>query len=174
MPVQFDIRIQGMQYGGRSLMPVEIERKFLVTGDTWRHGKGIRLCQGYLNREKERTVRVRLAGERAYLTVKGPTNNVTRAEYEYEIPFEHAVEMLRLCDGRIIEKNRYTVNYSGLRWEIDEFCGENRGLILAEVELQSPDQVFEHPHWLGQEVTHDPRYFNSNLSTFPYSTWTDR
>ena len=154
-------------------MPFEIERKFLVTGDAWRQGKCIRLCQGYLNREKERTVRVRLAGEKAYLTVKGPTNNVKRTEYEYEIPFEHAVEMLQLCDGRIIEKDRYIVNYSGLRWEIDEFYGENKGLILAEVELQSPDQVFERPHWLGQEVTNDPRYFNSNLGTFPYSTWMD-
>ena len=152
-------------------MPVEIERKFLVTGNAWRPSKGIRICQGYVNRDKERTVRVRLAGKKAYLTVKGPTKNITRDEYEYEIPLEHAEEMLRLCDGPIIEKNRYTVNYSGLRWEIDEFCGKNKGLILAELELQSPDQAFEHPVWLGQEVTDDPRYFNSNLCMQPYSRW---
>jgi adenylate cyclase len=152
-------------------MPVEIERKFLVIGDVWRQGTGIRFCQGYLNRDKERTVRVRLAGNKAFLTIKGLTKGAKRAEYEYEIPFEHAKEMLKLCDGPIIEKNRYAVTCSGLLWEIDEFCGENKGLILAELELESPDQVFERPDWLGQEVTDDPCYFNSNLCICPYKTW---
>jgi CYTH domain-containing protein len=154
-------------------MPFEIERKFLVTGDEWRQGKGTRLCQGYLNRDSERTVRVRLAGDNAFLTIKGLKKGAKCAEYEYEIPLEHAEEMLRLCDGPIIEKNRYTVSFSGLLWEVDEFCGENKGLILAEVELKSPDQVFERPLWLGREVTGDPRYFNSNLSICPYRTWMD-
>ena len=152
-------------------MPVEIERKFLVKGNSWRNGQGIRICQGYLNRDKERTVRVRLLGENAFLTIKGMNSGATRAEYEYEIPVFHAEELLKICDGPVLEKNRYALDYNGLIWEVDEFLGENEGLIVAEVELKSEDQSFDRPDWIGQEVTTDPRYFNSNLCAYPFSKW---
>jgi CYTH domain-containing protein len=152
-------------------VPVEIERKFLVTGSGWRQGHGVRLSQGYLNRDKERTVRIRLAGERAFLTIKGASSGATRAEFEYEIPVADAEELLKLCDGPIIQKVRHTVAYKGLEWEIDEFLGDNAGLVVAEVELEREDQPFERPGWVGQEVTEDPRYYNSSLAASPYSTW---
>lgn len=152
-------------------MPTEIERKFLVTGTEWRQGDSIRLCQGYLSRAKERTVRVRLAGEKAFLTIKGISKGASRAEFEYEIPVVDAEQLLKLCDGPLIEKVRHVVVYKGLKWEVDEFFGENAGLVVAEVELEREDQPFEKPDWVGQEVTHDPRYFNSSLATNPYRTW---
>jgi len=152
-------------------VPVEIERKFLVNGNSWRNGQGIRICQGYLNRDKERTVRVRLSGEKAFLTIKGMNSGATRAEYEYEIPVSHAEALLKICDGPVLEKNRYTVDYNGLIWEVDEFLGENEGLIVAEVELKSEDQSFDRPDWVGQEVTDDPRYYNSNLCAHTFSKW---
>ncbi|MBQ8869956.1 MAG: CYTH domain-containing protein [Alphaproteobacteria bacterium] len=154
-------------------MAKEIERKFLVTGDAWRTlAKGTHYRQGYLNSIKERTVRIRTIDDKAYLTVKGPTVGVTRMEFEYEIPYNDCVEMLKnLAEQPIIEKARYKVPYNGLVWEIDEFFGVNEGLIVAEVELQSEDQVFEKPQWIGQEVSGDPRYFNSNLVNNPYTTW---
>lgn len=152
-------------------MPVETERKFLVKGNSWRNGQGIRICQGYLNRDKERTVRVRLSGEKAFLTIKGMNSGATRAEYEYEIPVSHAEELLKICDGPILEKNRYALDYNGLIWEVDEFLGENEGLVVAEVELKSEDQPFNCPEWIGQEVTADPRYYNSNLCSHPYCKW---
>jgi CYTH domain-containing protein len=155
-------------------MSVEIERKFLVTGSEWRQAKGIHFCQGYLNRDKERTVRVRLSGESAFLTIKGLTEGASRAEFEYEIPVAHAEQLLRLCDGPIIQKVRHVVEYEGLIWEVDEFLGENEGLIVAEVELEREDQPFKRPSWLGQEVTDDPRYFNSNLCKNPYCKWRER
>lgn len=152
-------------------MGTEIERKFLVTGSEWRQADAVRFSQGYLNRDKERTVRVRVAGESATLTVKGINIGAKRAEYEYEIPVSHALELLKICDGVILEKNRHIVVYNGLIWEVDEFLGENKGLVVAEVELESDDQSFDRPEWVGQEVTADPRYFNSNLSTNPYRNW---
>lgn len=154
-------------------MAKEIERKFLVTGDAWRTlAKGTHYRQGYLNSIKERTVRIRTIDDKAYLTVKGPTVGVTRMEFEYEIPYNDCVEMLKhLAEQPIIEKARYKVPYNGLVWEIDEFFGVNEGLIVAEVELQSENQVFEKPQWIGQEVSGDPRYFNSNLVNNPYTTW---
>ena len=112
-------------------MPVEIERKYLVIGDKWKQGKPVRICQGYLNREKERTVRVRISGEKAFLTIKGVNIGATRAEYEYEIPVSHAEELLKICDGPVLEKNRYAVDCNGLIWEVDEFLGENEGLIVG-------------------------------------------
>lgn len=154
-------------------MPVEIERRFLVVGDAWRQGGGVRICQGYLNRDPKRTVRVRLAGNEAALTVKGLTCGATRGEYEYALPVQDAKELLKLCDGPVIEKVRYRVPYAGLTWEVDEFLGDNRGLVLAEVELAKEDQPFERPAWLGQEVTPDYRYCNSNLSAHPYCNWSD-
>lgn len=152
-------------------MSTEIERKFLVLGFDWRKDQGVRLRQGYLNRDKERTVRVRIAGEKAFLAVKGVNRGATRAEYEYGIPLADAEELLQLCDGPIIEKIRHTIDCNGLTWEVDEFLGDNEGLIVAEVELAKEDQRFERPGWLGQEVTDDSRYFNSNLCDNPYCTW---
>ena len=152
-------------------MSVEIERKFLVRGDDWRTDQGIRFIQGYLNRDMERTVRVRIAGAQAFLTIKGINTGATRAEYEYEIPVFDAEELLKICDGPLIEKTRHTVVYTGMTWEIDEFHGANEGLVVAEVELEKEDQCFERPGWLGPEVTGDVRYFNSNLYANPYSSW---
>ena len=145
-----------------------------MKGDGWRQGKGVRVFQGYLNRDKERTVRVRLCGDKAFLTIKGLTSVATRAEYEYEIPPAQAEELLKMCEAPLIEKIRYKAPCGGLVWEIDEFLGENAGLILAEVELKREDQIFERPSWLGEEVTHDERYFNSNLCSFTYSKWPKR
>ena len=153
-------------------MAVEIERKFLVTGEGWRaSGGGVRLSQGYLNRDKARTVRVRRAGSQAFLTIKGATQGATRAEFEYEIPLADAEQLLALCDGPVVEKHRHVVEHGGVTWEVDEFLGANAGLVVAEIELRSEDQAFERPPWLGAEVTHDARYFNSNLAAHPYAAW---
>jgi len=152
-------------------MPTEIERKFLVRGTDWRQGVPVRLCQGYLNRDKERTVRIRIAGCRAYLTIKGLTQGASRPEFEYEIPLKDAEALLTLCDRPPLEKNRYTVQHRGATWEIDEFLGANAGLVIAEIELKDERQGFERPSWLSTEVTADSRYFNSNLIAAPYETW---
>ncbi len=129
------------------------------------------MLQGYLNRDMERTVRVRIAGEQAFLTIKGASRGAVRAEFEYEIPLEDAEQLLKLSDGPVVEKIRYVLNHKGLIWEVDEFLGENHGLVVAEVELTSESQSFEKPNWVGREVTEDLRYFNSNLAAHPYSTW---
>ena len=154
-------------------MAQEIERKFLITGEAWRElANGTTYRQGYLSTVKERTVRVRTIDDKGFLTIKGITVGATRAEYEYEIPASDANEMLDdLCEQPIIEKNRYKVPLSGLIWEIDEFDGVNAGLIVAEVELESENQEFTKPEWIGEEVSNDPRYFNSNLIANPYTTW---
>ena len=152
-------------------MALEIERKFLVEGEAWRSIEGVYLCQGYLNRDRQRTVRVRIAGDRAWLTVKGASKGIARAEFEYAIPLEEARQMLALCDGPLVEKVRREFPYQGLVWEIDEFLGANAGLVVAEVELQSTDQCFDKPDWIGREVSDDARYFNSNLAAHPYSAW---
>ena len=152
-------------------MATEIEHRFLVVGTEWRQGDGVRFSQGYLSRDKERTVRVRLADEHAFLTIKGLTHGASQAEFEYEVPVADAEQLLKLCDGPVIQKVRYAVVYNGFKWKIDEFLGENAGLIIAEVELEREDQPFERPDWLGREVTEDPRYFNSNFAATPYSTW---
>jgi adenylate cyclase len=149
-------------------MPVEIERRFLVVSDGWR-GKAIgqRFCQGYLARADGVTVRVRRAGARAYLTVKGEPNGLVRPEFEYEVPVEEAEAMFKLCRRPLIEKTRYEVSHAGLVWHVDEFEGDNAGLVLAEVELDHPDQPVARPPWLGPEVSHDPRFRNSRLSDTP-------
>ena len=154
-------------------MAKEIERKFLVKGDAWRAlAQGTHYRQGYLNSVKERTVRIRTINEKAFLTIKGPTIGVTRQEYEYEIPHADCVQMLEhLAEKPIIEKNRYKIPHGGLIWEIDEFLGVNAGLIVAEVELSDENQVFNKPEWIGEEISADPRYFNSNLVKNPYTTW---
>jgi CYTH domain-containing protein len=149
-------------------MPVEIERKFLVVSDGWRkQAAGQRFCQGYLARADGVTVRVRRAGPRAYLTVKGEPNGIVRPEFEYEVPVEEAEAMFRLCHRPLIEKTRYEVPHAGLLWQVDEFHGDNAGLVLAEVELDHPEQPVDCPPWLGQEVSHDPRFRNSRLSHEP-------
>ncbi|WP_337868474.1 CYTH domain-containing protein [Meiothermus sp.] len=154
-------------------MGTETERKFLVKSLAWKKGAvGTPYRQGYLCRQEERTVRVRIAGDEAHLTIKGQALGITRLEYEYPIPLAEARELLdRLCIKPLIEKTRYRVEFCGRVWEVDEFMGENRGLVVAEVELESPDQPLELPDWAGEEVTHDPRYLNANLVEHPFSRW---
>jgi len=154
-------------------MGKEIERKFLVKDDTWKEiSKGVLFRQGYLSTLKERTVRVRTIDTKGFLTIKGITVGATRAEYEYEISVSDANEMLdSLCEKPLIEKNRTKIEYQGLIWEVDEFFGENEGLVFAEVELDSEDQEISIPDWIGEEVTGDPRFFNSNLIKNPYKNW---
>ena len=154
-------------------MPREIERKYLVTGDGWRmQGAGIPYRQGYLSTVPERTVRVRRVRDKGFLTIKGVTAGASRAEYEYEIPASEATEMLdNLCERPLIEKIRYRIEYQGLTWEVDEFSGDNAGLIIAEVELDREDQDIPLPDWVGKEVTHDPRYYNANLIAHPFAAW---
>jgi len=154
-------------------MAKEIERKFLVKGDAWRQlGAGSVYRQGYIATQNAVTVRVRIANNRGYITIKSPSVNYSRSEFEYEIPLTDAQEMLdTLCDRPLIEKVRYKVELDGLIWEIDEFDGDNKGLILAEVELSDEQQQVELPDWIGEEVSTDKRYFNSNLAKFPFSQW---
>jgi len=154
-------------------MGQEIERKFLVTATTYRDlAKGTHYKQGYLNSQKERVVRVRTIDETGFMTVKGITKGATRLEYEYEIPAKDADELLeQLCEQPIIDKHRYKVPMGDFVWEIDEFHGENDGLTVAEVELLSEDQEFPKPDWIGEEVTGDPRYYNSNLIANPFKKW---
>jgi CYTH domain-containing protein len=128
--------------------------------------------QGYLTSQPGRTVRVRVAGDQGWLTIKGPSEGVSRAEYEYPVPVADALEMLdTLCERPQIEKTRYLVPFAGNTWEVDEFHGDNEGLVVAELELDSADQRFESPPWLGREVSDDVRYFNSHLARHPYSRW---
>ena len=154
-------------------MGIEIEKKFLLKGGEWKQlAVGIAYRQGYLNSVKERTVRVRTINDNGFLSIKGVSVGATRLEYEYEIPLEDAQALLdELCEKPLIEKNRYKVDFGGFIWEIDEFFGENDGLIVAEIELESEDQSFDKPQWVGEEVTGDTRYFNSNLIKNPYSQW---
>ena len=154
-------------------MAEEIERKFLVAGDGWRdEAEGTPYCQGFLSTEPERTVRVRLAGSRGSITIKGKTIGARREEFEYEISPDDARRMLdTLCKRPLIEKVRYTLPLGRHTWEIDVFEGENSGLVVAEIELASEDEAFDKPDWTGEEVTDDPRYFNSNLVAKPYRAW---
>ena len=155
-------------------MPREIERKFLVTSDDWKaKATGEFYCQGYIaTAAPGNSVRVRIAGTRAYLTIKGPTEGLSRAEFEYDVPIKDAQEMLEtLCDRPLIEKTRYRLPLGSITWEIDEFKGENAGLIVAEIELEDENQPFDKPDWLGKEVSGDPKYYNANLVRNPYSKW---
>ncbi|MEL7052829.1 MAG: CYTH domain-containing protein [Cyanobacteria bacterium J06634_6] len=155
-------------------MGTEIERKFLVTNDSWRAAStGKRYCQGYISTTQPgHSVRVRIAGSRAYLTIKGPSQGLSRAEFEYEIPLDDAQEMLEtLCDRPLIEKTRYCLPIGPVVWEIDEFIGENAGLVVAEVELKNAEQPVALPDWIGQEVSGEPRYYNQSLVKNPYSQW---
>ena len=153
-------------------MPQEIERKYLVKGNQWRSlADGVFYRQGYIATIGKETVRIRLIGDRAWLTIKGASQGNTRAEFEYEIPAVEAQEMLdTLCTPPLIEKHRYKIIQDNLTWEIDEFLGENQGLIIAEVELNSEEQEITLPEWIDREVT-DPKYYNANLAKHPYSQW---
>ncbi len=154
-------------------MGVEIERKFLLTGDAWRTlGEPVLLRQGYLSSDPDRTVRVRIEGEAGTMTIKGRSVGATRAEWEYPIPLLDANQLLdRLCQQPIIEKYRRRIAFAGNTWEVDEFLGANQGLVVAEIELASEEQPFDKPDWIGEEVTHDRRYFNSSLIREPFSGW---
>lgn len=154
-------------------MAKEIERKFLVRSEQWRAlAEGTVYRQGYLSSIKERTVRIRTINDKAFLTIKGITVSATRTEYEYEIPYADCCAMLdELAERPIIEKKRYKIPVGEVVWEIDEFMGVNAGLIVAEVELKSEEQQFDKPEWIGEEVSGDPRYFNSNLVAHPYTEW---
>lgn len=177
-------------------MGIEIERKFRVSDTSqhaeWRSGEPLRLSQGYLANSESSVVRVRVRDhesvgdassiegardeirQQAWITVKGPTVGASRPEYEYKIPPTEASEMLRLlCEG-VVEKTRYVIEHGGKLWEVDEFYGTNQGLIVAEIELESEDDEFDVPDWVGVEVTNDARYYNSNLSLHPFQDWTDR
>ncbi len=153
-------------------MGTEIERKFLVVDDAWREGApAMPIRQGYLM-TGALTVRVRTMGERAVLTLKKPLRGIARHEFEYEIPAADAEFMLNeLCEGHVVEKTRYEVEFGGMAWVVDVFEGENAGLVVAEIELSAEEQVFERPPWLGAEVSEDARYLNSNLSQEPYCEW---
>lgn len=156
-------------------MALEIERKFLVKNDAWRGlGTTVAIRQGYLSRDVERTVRVRTKDDKGFLTIKGKNNGAVRTEFEYPIPHDEADAMLDTLALRpIIEKTRTKIEYAGKLWEVDCFFGENDGLVLAEVELASETESVALPEWIGDEVTHLPRYYNSSLSEHPYSLWSD-
>lgn len=156
-------------------MGVEIERKFLVGGDAWRTlGESTLLRQGYLSTDATRTVRVRIDGERAFLTIKGKSVGASRGEWEYPIPVLEAAELLdTLCQQPLVEKVRHRIASGPHTWEVDEFLGANAGLVVAEIELASEDETFAKPDWIGREVTGDARYFNSRLISHPYSEWKD-
>jgi adenylate cyclase len=155
-------------------MALEIERKFLVADDSWRSAvsSSTAIMQGYLAATGRAAVRVRVRGEQAFLTIKGVTSEVTRTEYEYPIPLPDAAAMLQeLAEGPIIEKVRHIVPVGDHEWELDVFAGDNEGLVMAEIELDDPDEPFVTPDWVGEEVSDDPRYFNVNLAAAPYRTW---
>ncbi len=153
-------------------MAAEIERKFLVSDDSWRDGSpGVRMAQGYLCLDPGRTVRIRLAGEEAWITVKGRAEGITRAEFEYEIPAEDARELLELCLPSLIEKTRHRIEFAGHVWEVDVFHGANEGLVVAEVELDDASVSPELPSWVGAEVSGDARYCNASLATRPVTSF---
>lgn len=155
-------------------MATEIERKFLVAKENLARiqpERSVRMRQGYLSRAPGRTVRVRIEDDRAFLTIKGRASGLARPEFEYEIPLADASALLEMADGPLVEKVRHYVPFGGLVWEVDEFFGDNEGLVVAEVELSREDQAFEKPDFVGAEVTSDPRYLNSRLAVEPYSTW---
>ena len=154
---------------------LEIERKFLVTSDNFKKEsfKKLRISQGFLNTHKERTVRIRIKENKGFITVKGISSEdgLSRFEWEKEIPKDEAIELLGLCEKGVIDKTRYDIKVGSHIFEVDEFFGDNEGLVVAEVELKSTDEKFEKPDWLGQEVTGQAEYYNSQLSKEPFKTW---
>ncbi len=153
-------------------MNIEIERKFLMADDSWRieAGEGVHYAQGYLNK-KGNTVRVRIAGDKGFLTIKSKTESFSRMEFEYEIPVDDAKTMMQLSQTPVVEKYRYKIKKGKHTWEIDEFLGDNKGLIVAEIELESEEETFDMPKWIGKEVTADKRYYNSHLAENPFKNW---
>ncbi|RNC64929.1 CYTH domain-containing protein [Proteiniphilum sp. X52] len=156
-------------------MAQEIERKFLVNSDAFKDEaiKQTRITQGYLSSVPERTVRVRVKGDKGYITIKGvaSASGASRYEWEKEIPVAEVEELLRICEPGVIDKTRYEVKAGKFIFEVDEFYGKNQGLVVAEVELSREDEHFERPEWLGEEVTGDARFYNSMLMKNPYTTW---
>lgn len=154
-------------------MPLEIERKFLVTHTAFLEGiKPVNIIQGYLHSDAEKTLRIRIAGNLAFLTIKGKSEGIVRPEYEYEIPLADAQEMMNLfCRGQHIIKKRFCLDYMGKAWTIDVFEGDNEGLIIAEIELDNPEEPIEIPPWAGPEVSNDIRYYNSQLMVRPFKFW---
>ncbi|MBD1864572.1 MULTISPECIES: CYTH domain-containing protein [Trichocoleus] len=162
-------------------MATEIERKFLVKPEEWQQFQqrsdptllsSTRYRQGYISSSVSKTVRIRVAGDRGFITIKGPTVGYSRSEFEYSIPLADAEAMLdQLCEPPLIEKTRHRVAWDNLVWEVDEFAGENQGLMVAEVELSDTNQAITLPDWVGEEVSDDPRYFNASLAKHPYSRW---
>jgi len=156
-------------------MPTEIERKFLVVGTDWKQGAvSAELSQGYLSQDPERTVRIRITEDRAFLTIKGFTEGISRQEFEYPVPLNDAEQILALCLPSIITKTRYTIEAKGRRWEVDEFHGDNKGLVIAEIELDHESDAIEKPAWVGTEVSADPRYYNASLAQLPYCQWREK
>ncbi len=157
-------------------MPQEIERKYLLSSNAWKalSHQSIRMHQGYLCNNSQSSVRIRIENQAANINIKSMTVGISRAEYEYSIPVEEAKELLdTLCKKPQVQKTRYLVSHSGKLWEIDEFKGDNKGLIVAEIELESEDEVIELPEWVGKEVSHHERYYNMRLAEYPYSQWSD-
>lgn len=154
-------------------MGIEIERKFLLKDESWRDEERsvTGITQGYLNSDKARTVRVRTNFNKGFITVKGKNTGLKRPEFEYEIPYDDAVELLELCEQPIIKKVRHVITKGDVEWEIDEFFGDNEGLVIAEVELNRINQIVNKPEWLGEDVSDDSKYYNSSLLTNPYKNW---
>jgi len=153
-------------------MGLEIERKFLVDAEKWQpENEGTLLVQAYLGLAPNPTVRVRIKGEKAFLTIKGRTDSISRPEFEYEIPVDDSRDMIKLAISYPVEKTRYEIWFEGFCWEVDVFLGRNEGLILAEIELNSEDQQFKKPDWILDEVSYDGRYYNSFLSGCPFQEW---
>lgn len=155
-------------------MAIEIEHKFLLTNEMWRQQiyDSIQYRQGYLSSQPNSSIRVRISNDHAWLNIKSATIGTQRYEYEYEIPLPDANEILnKLCRKPLIEKTRHLIKTAQHTWEIDEFSGSNQGLIIAEIELSAPGEIFEKPAWLGVEVTNDLRYYNNNLAIHPFTTW---
>ena len=155
-------------------MPIEIERKFLLANNDWKEqvSRSFRIRQGYMGEIDKASVRIRVQGDKANINIKSATLSMRRMEYEYEIPLIEAEEMLdQLCKQPQVDKTRFIVEQGKFKWEIDEFYGENEGLLVAEIELDDENEAFDKPQWLGEEVTEDPRYYNVNLIKQPYKNW---
>jgi len=155
-------------------MPIEIERKFLLVNDNWRKevSRSYRIRQGYIGEIGKASVRIRVQDEKANINIKSATLAMRRMEYEYEIPLDEALQMLdQLCNQPQVDKTRYIVEQGKHKWEIDEFYGDNEGLVVAEIELSDEHEIFEKPEWIGKQVTDDARYYNVNLIKQPFKDW---
>jgi adenylate cyclase len=153
-------------------MNIEIERKFLLLNNLWKsEAVGVHYKQAYLNEKGDSTIRVRIEGNQAKLTIKSKATNISRMEFEYDIPMEDAEKLFLIAKTPAVEKYRYKIKYAGNIWEVDEFLGDNEGLVIAEIELESENQTFQKPSWIGMEVSGDKRYTNANLARNPYKNW---